>query len=182
MLQVGYYPPVEAVQRRPDPVDGTSGMEENKEVDERTVVTPGDWVMVPHEKGKRKAIVKKEETHQKEKKPRRKKGPTQKEKRMATVAFQCTNDVQTIFNWLAERINLLWARVHKHPEGLRWRGFEIRFYTTVKLLTFLDHVRDLFMSDEWFAPEVAMIKEKGYVECKPKQKEEGVHTDNISNQ
>ena len=181
MLQMCHYPAVYTVKAIPHPEDGARGMEEDEKLEEGTVLAPGDWVMVTHEKGKRKAIVKKEAADKDKKKARRKKGPTQKEKRMKTVAFQCTNDVQTVFNWLAERINLLWARVDKHPERLRWPGFETRFYTTLKLLTFLDHIRDIFMSDEWFAAEITMIKENGHIHCKPEKDQKRVHAD-ISNQ
>lgn len=145
-------------------------MERHEEGKKLTCV-PGEWVIVSQENGKRKAMVKKDQVEKK----KRTKGGT---KTHPPVAFQCTNDVQTIFNWLAERLNMLSRRIGKKSERFAWEGFQTRYYTTVKVYLFLDLVKDQFMSDDWFGKEIEMIQDKGYIYEKPET--EGVH--GISNQ
>ena len=136
-------------------------MEQEEVLEQGRVLTPtpGPWIMKTE--GKRKVLVQKQD-EKKAKKPRVKASP-----KMNQVARQCTNDVQTMFNWLAERSNMLHTRVDKHPERFKWEGFRIRFYTTVKMILFLDRIRDMFLSEEWFGEEVKMIQLKGWVHEKP---------------
>lgn len=151
-------------------------MSKNKKLEKRAVPIPGEHIMVTKKNSKRKTIVNKETANKAKKKKRPRKGPTKKELRMSKPAAQCTQDVQVVYNWLANRNNMLVARIEKRPEGTDWSGWNTRYYTTPKMLSFLQFVSEQFTSPQWFGPEVSMIEEKGNIERKPEQPEFANHS------